>query len=97
MTFYHGTTEKHWAEIQKEGVLYGRRSVTDNNGNVAKEVGRCTYLATTIDEAKCYGGVILEVEYDPYKHPAMNNYIPDCWQMRVYEPIPISKIQIIEE
>lgn len=93
MTFYHGTTEKYWTEIQKEGILYGRRYVTNNNGSIVKEVERCTYLATTIDEAKCYGSVILEVEYDPYKHPTKNNYVPDCWQVRVYEPISITNIK----
>lgn len=90
MKFYHGTNEDAWNNIQKEGILFGRRFV----GN--KEIDRCTYLAVDIEEAKCYGKVVLEVEYNPYEHKKMNNYIEDCWQLRVYEPIPISNINKIE-
>ena len=89
MIFYHGTNEETWQEIQKEGILFGRRFW----GN--KEVDRCTYLAVDIEEAKCYGDVVLEVEYDPYKHKKLNNYIEDCWQLRVYEPILITNIKRI--
>ena len=96
MTFYHGTSKENWEAIQREGVLYGRRYITDNNGNIIKEVDRCTYLATDLKEAKCYGNVILQVEYDPFKNKKENNYIDGCWQVRVYEPIPISKIQEIK-
>ena len=96
MIFYHGTSKENWDAIQKEGILYGRRYITDNNGNIIKEVNRCTYLATDLEEAKCYGDVILQVEYDPFKHKKKNNYIDGCWQVRVYEPIPISKIQEIK-
>lgn len=94
MTFYHGTSKENWNAIQKEGILYGRRFVIDN-GNIIKEVDRCTYLAVDLEEAKCYGDVVLQVEYNPLnsKH---NNYKEGCWQVRVYEPIPISKIQEIK-
>lgn len=92
MIFYHGTSEENWAVIQAEGVLYGRRYVTDGNGNRVKEVDRCTYLATDKEEAECYGSVVLEVEYDPCKSKA-NNYAPDCWQVRVYEPIDVANIR----
>lgn len=95
MVFYHGTSKENWNAIQKEGVLYGRRFVKDDNGNIIKEVDRCTYLAVDIKEAKCYGDVVLQVEYNPLnlKH---NNYKEGCWQIRVYEPIPISKIQEVK-
>lgn len=96
MTFYHGTNKENWDAIQREGILYGRRYITDNNGNIIKEVSRCTYLATNLEEAKCYGDVILQVEYDPFIHKKENNYIDGCWQVRVYEPIPISKIQEVK-
>lgn len=96
MTFYHGTSKDNWNAIQKEGILYGRRYITDNDGNKLKEVDRCTYLAVDLDEAKCYGNIILRVEYDPFKHKEKNNYIDGCWQVRVYEPIPTSKIQEIK-
>ena len=95
MTFYHGTNKENWDAIQREGILYGRRYITDNNGNIIKEVSRCTYLAVDLEEAKCYGDVILQVEYNPFKHKEKNNYIEGCWQVRVYESIPISKIQKI--
>jgi len=97
MTFYHGTSKENWEAIKKEGILYSRRFVTDNDGNIIKEVSRCTYLATDLEEAKCYGDVILQVEYDPFKHKKKNNYIDGCWQIRVYEPISISKIKIISQ
>lgn len=93
MIFYHGTSEENWKKIQNEGVLYGRRYVTDSDGNIIKEVDRCTYLAVEKEEAQCYGNVILEVKYNPLKTPKHNNYIEGCWQVRVYEPIPLSHIK----
>lgn len=91
MVFYHGTSKENWNAIQKEGILYGRRFITDNKGNITKEVDRCTYLAVDLEEAKCYGDVVLQVEYNPLnsKH---NNYKEGCWQVRVYEPIPLSNV-----
>lgn len=97
MIFYHGTSKENWSAIQKEGILYGRRYITANNGNVIKEVDRCTYLAIDIEEAKYYGEIVLQVEYDPTIHPKMNNYIDSCWQFRVYEPITIKNIKVIKE
>lgn len=93
MTFYHGTSKENWAAIQQEGVLYGRRYVLNNDGTIRHEVDRCTYLAVDLEEAKHYGDVVLQVEYDPHKHPKQNNYIDGCWQVRVYEPIDIANIK----
>ena len=105
MTFYHGTSKEVWDDIQKEGILFGRRFVVDNEGNPIKEVSRCTYLAIDREEAECYGGVLLEVEYNPYNKRGnlkknkrgrpLNNYSPDSWQLRVYEPIPIENVKLI--
>ena len=92
MIFYHGTSQESWKTIQQEGFLYGRRYIIDNNGKIIKEVSRCTYLATDLEEAKHYGEVVLQVEYDP-KSSKHNNYIDGCWQLRVYEPIPLSQIK----
>ena len=92
MTFYHGTSEDNWKTIQEEGILYGRRYVLKNDGSIDYECDRCTYLAVDLEEAECYGDVVLEVEYDPFSSEH-NNYIEDCWQVRVYEPIPIDKIK----
>ena len=95
MVFYHGTSKENWNAIQKEGILYGRRFVTDNNGNIIKEIDRCTYLAVDLEEAKCYGDVVLQVEYNP-SNSKHNNYKEGCWQVRVYEPIPIYNIQEVK-
>ncbi len=105
MIFYHGTSEENWKDIQKEGILFGRRYITDREGNIIKEVDRCTYLATDLKEAKQYGNIVLKVEYNPLDSEGnvrkdkrgipFNNYIPDCWQIRVYEPININDIERI--
>ena len=93
MTFYHGTSKENWDAIQKERVLFGRRYVLNNEGTIHHEVDRCTYLAVDLEEAKCYGDIVLQVEYNPHEHPKKNNYIDGCWQLRVYEPISIDKIK----
>lgn len=88
MIFYHGTSLENWNKIQKEGVLFGRIP----NPNKEYNPSRCTYLATDFNEAKYYGDIVLEVEYNPLLHPKMNNYIEGCWQLRVYEPIQLKYI-----
>ena len=103
MIWYHGTSKKNWEAILKEGILFGRRFIIDKDGNIIKEVNRCTYLTPDIEEAKQYGEIILEVKYNPFNEKGeikkdnrkipLNNYIPDCWQMRVYEPILIENIK----
>lgn len=104
MTWYHGTSEENWKAIQEEGVLFGRRYITDNDGNIIKELSRCTYLALDIEEAKQYGNVILEVKYNPLHENnkdkndlSLNNFVAGCWQIRVYEPIDIKNIKRIYE
>lgn len=86
MKFYHGTSKENWDAIQQEGVLFGRR------GNTAS---RCTYLAKDKEEAEQYGDIVLEVEYNPLEHPDNNNYCSGCWQFRVYEPIPLKHLRVI--
>ncbi len=83
MIFYHGTSEENWEKIKQEGVLFGERGTPS----------RCTYLAIERQEAEKYGKVVLQVDYDPFVHPEFNNYITDCWQIRVYEPILLEKIK----
>ena len=87
MKFYHGTSEDNWNKIQEEGVLFGVRKFAKS---------RCTYLTTDISEAKQYGEVILQVEYDPLEHPDMNNYANGCWQLRVYETNLILSFQVVK-
>lgn len=97
MIFYHGTTKKNWKAIQKEKILFGRRFLIDEKTRKnIREFNRCTYLAIDKDEARKYGKVLLQVEYDPFKKGAKNNYTEDCWQMRVYEPIPLENIKVAE-
>lgn len=91
MTFYHGTTQKIWEKIQKEGILFGKRAVNCSQYHPS----RCTYLTPVIEEAMCYGDILLQVEYDPYVNPKENNYTEGGWQVRVYEPIPLSKIKLL--
>jgi hypothetical protein len=102
MTFFHGTSKENWRTIQEEGVLWGRRYVVDDNGHPVKEVSRCTYLALERKVAEQYGEVVLEVEYNPFnmkgnirrdRRGPLNNYSPDSWQLRVYEPISIENIK----
>lgn len=90
MKWFHGTNEEAWKHIQKEGILFGIDKFVNSSP-------RKTYLAADIEEAKCYGNVILEVEYDPFINPKMNNYIDDCWQIRVYEPIQIKNVRCLNE
>lgn len=86
MKFYHGTSLENWEKIQQEGLLWGRRWFA------GKELDRCTYLSTCVEEAHFYGDVILRVEYEPSLHSNKNNYVAGCWQLRVYEPINIKDI-----
>ena len=94
MIFYHGTSKENWKAIQEEGILWGRRFIKDDYGNIITEIDRCTYLATDKEEAEKYGNVVLEVEYDPLLS-CNNNYDPVCWQFRVYEPIEIKNIKVV--
>lgn len=99
MKWYHGTNEDEWQTIQQEGMLFGRRFFE------GREVSRCTYLTNVLNEARCNGDVVLEVEYNPLNEDgtirrdevgALNNYSSNEWQMRVYEPIPIENVKRIE-
>lgn len=95
MIFYHGTNQGAWEKIQKEGVLFGKRAVFDKEFKRLYNISPCTYLTPDVEEAKCYGDILLEVEYDPFKNPVENNYVEGCWQFRVYEPIPIKDVKQI--
>ncbi len=82
MLMYHGTTAEKWAKIQEEGVLWGVRNAPS----------RCTYLAALLVDAKGYGDIVLEVDFDP-KTDTPNNFHPDSWQCRVYVPIPLNRVK----
>ena len=85
MTFYHGTSEEEWEAIQTEGDLWGVRNAPS----------RCTYLAVSRDHAADFGPVVLEVLYDyedGHRRKECNYWDEECWQFRVYEPIPLSQV-----
>ena len=92
MIFYHGTCEQNWKLIQEDGVLWGPRVVLDSEGKPSVDFhpSRCTYLAVEEAEAWEYGSVVLQVEYDPIT--GVNNYYEGCWQVRVYDPIPLKNL-----
>lgn len=87
MKFYHWTTKENREKIKAEWCLFWVRDAPS----------RCTYLAVDKDEAKCHWDVVLEVEYDVDKHTMENNYCEWCWQVRVYEPIPMKDIRLLIE
>jgi len=90
MKFYHGTTKKYWKEIQKEGVLWGRK----NCFWMGNEMSRVTYLARDKKDAGLYNDkgitkrqcVLLEVDIPEIK-------FWNGWQIRIYEPIPINCVK----
>lgn len=84
MTFWHGCSVDAWAAIQAEGVLWGRRNAPS----------RCTYLATDQAEAREHGEVLLRVEYEPGS--GTDNYVEGCWQVRVYDPIPLEQVRRVD-
>lgn len=94
MKLYHGTTEEVWTEIQKEGVLWGRKDQYWQGG----KLDRITWLAYDIKHAGIYDEkgitdkpcVILEVEVPDLEHSK------DTWQYVTYDPIPLSKIRRIK-
>lgn len=46
MIFYHGTNQRAWENIQKEGILFGRRMVLEESEILISKykVFPCTYL-----------------------------------------------------
>jgi hypothetical protein len=90
LTFYHGLSKEKWLKtIEKGYLLHDRKSKEYPNASSV------VYLTTTKKEAMCYGEVLLEVKYNPFKNPKLNNYQNDCWQLRVYEQIELSNIKKI--
>ena len=89
MKFYHWTTKENREKIKAEWCLRWVREVEWFNPS------RCTYLAVNESEAKNYWEIVLEVEYNPSEHQNENNYCEWCWQVRVYEPIPIENIWLL--
>lgn len=110
MKFYHGTSEKKWKKIQKEGILWGYNIHKKTDGTKYRGY-RYTYLTPFINVASEYGDVILEVEYNPigidgrgidnycFKHEIpKEEYLNSarCWQFSVFVPIEISKVKRVK-
>jgi hypothetical protein len=83
MIWFHGTSLEAWDAICREGVLWGRRHADGMHPQ------RCTYLASDAKEARCYGEIVLRVDYCPGE--GCDNFSEGCWQIRVYDPIPIER------
>lgn len=77
MRIFHGTTEENFEKILREKVIWSVRDAPS----------RCTYFATSLEEARQYGDFVFEVEYEPKS--LTDNYCEGCWQLRIYDPIPI--------
>ena len=95
-TFYHSTSEEAWERIQTEGVLWGVREHPSGQPRrrLPDAPSRCTWLAISRDVAY-FGPVMLKVLYDyadGFRRQQCNYWDEDCWQMRVYEPIPITNV-----
>lgn len=97
--WYHGTTEREWGLIQSEGVLWGVE-IWEMDGQ--RHTRRLTYLTPCPRIAMRFAGwgvcpphewkVVLAVQFDPLKYTC--NIAPDCWQVRVYDPIPLTDVRI---
>lgn len=107
--FYHGTSQKNWKKIKKEGVLWGYNTHVDPNGKKYRGY-RYTYLTPDIDIAKEYGEILLEVNYKPVgvNGQQIDNYCFDyeipkkdrkqgayCWQFSVFVPIELKQVNQI--
>ena len=94
MKFYHGTTEEHWKEIQKEGVLWGRK----NQYWCGHKMSRINQFAKEKKNAGIYNDkglteklcIILEVDF-----PEIKEW--EGWQMTTYKPIPIARVKLLNK
>lgn len=83
MKLYHGTTLAAWNKIQAEGVLWGVRDAPS----------RCTYFALRPEDC-CIGfsmrapEIVLEVDFPG----EVEKQYPEQWQVRVYDPIPLERV-----
>lgn len=103
MKYYHGTNKECWKDIKKEKQLLGHPRKAAGL-KIGKSNNRYTCLTPDINEAKCYGNIILEVEYMPIGK--MNKDIVDgfyfgktidsfqeIWELKVFVPIHINQIR----
>lgn len=82
MKLYHGTTEKAWSSIQKDGYI------KPSNGEI--------YMNPKASVAKSFGDVVLEVDFDDdYLKNEIDNYRVD-YMRRTKDYIFSQKINISE-
>jgi len=94
MNLYHGTTEEAWKEIQKEGVLWGRKNQCNSSG---VRMSRINWLATKLEYAGIYDDrgitneecVLLEID--------MPEVECKYWEYVTYDPIPIKRIRRVDK
>lgn len=104
MKFYHGTTKKVWKEIQKEGVLWGRKnqywgkypdgSWKQNDEGIGHKMQRITWFARDFKDAGIYddkGLTSKQAVILEIAFPEIKEW--NDWQMTCYEPIPIDKVK----
>ena len=94
MKMYHGTTEEAWNEIQKDGMLWGRK----NRIWEGHKLSRINWLATKKEYARVFENnkhispeecVLLEVDMPDVKEC-------DYWEYVTYEPILLSRVKRIK-
>lgn len=84
LTMWHGCKLAAWEKCVEQGYLLHQRLGKDP----------LVYLAKDLEEAMCYGEVVLEVRFDP-EVDLPNNYHPDFWQCRVYKGIPLDRVRVL--
>ena len=81
MKLYHGTTPTTWKQIEVEGLKASGFGIV--------------YLTPLIEEARGYGGVVLEVETGNLRLSAFD----DCreWETLCWGAIPPEQVCLLEE
>lgn len=80
MRLFHGTTPAAWEQIKEKGLKGNGRGLV--------------YLTPLIEEARCYGGVVLEVETGGLRLTAFE----DCrdWEVLCWGTVPANQVQLLE-
>lgn len=86
MRLLHGATPTTWERIQVQG-LRGR--IPEDEGGWG-----LVYLTPLIEEARCYGAVVLEVETGDLRLTAFEN--SKEWEVLCWGRIPPEQIRIVE-
>lgn len=86
---YHSCRHDSWEKCIEQGYFLHNRA-----SEIFPNASPCLYLAQKREDCEgIYGDILLEVEFEPAHH--ITNYHTDCWQCRVYSPIPLDKVKVI--